>query len=89
MLSSSLSAVGFKIPSAFLLRKSFLLPAISSVLTRSKTVSSTAPSIKGLSLYPTTVARVLESFVTSSSSKSSSAKPVGMPGDAKTFAAPT
>ena len=62
---------------------------MSSVLTKSKTVSSTAPSIKGRSLYPTTVALVLDNLVTSSSSINSLASPVGIPGDAKTFAAPT
>ena len=87
--SSSLSAVGLSTPIAFSLRKSCLLPSISSVLTRSKTVSSTAPRIKGLWLYPTTVALVLESLVTSSSSNNSSDNPVGIPGDANTFAALT
>ena len=76
-------------PIAFSPRKSFLSPDISSVFTRSNTVSSTAPSIKGLSLNPTTVALVLDSLVTSSSCRSSSDKPVGIPGEAKTFAALT
>ena len=62
---------------------------MSSVFTRSKTVRSTAPKISGLSLYPTIVALVLDNFVTSSSSNNSSDKPVGIPGEANTLAAPT
>ena len=62
---------------------------MSSVFTRSKTVSSTAPRIRGLWLYPTTVALVLDSLVTSSNSISSSDKPVGIPGETNTLDALT
>ena len=44
----SLSAVCFKIPIVSFSKKPSLLPSISSVLTRSNTVSSTAPKINGL-----------------------------------------
>ena len=47
-LSSSRSAVGRRIPIVSFFKKSSRLPSISSVFTRSNTVSSTAPSIRGL-----------------------------------------